>query len=271
MTKVLMSVVLILALISTKTCLGEEDATAAKILAAKEVNEKETQALADRILKSLKRAEENALKTGNKVLVDKIMDEIEAFESKRALPTVVPIKDYLRGLRKTRETLEEVYMQSVKTSTKMGRLDEASAIEHELNEFRLQVGMNRGSHYIVVKQSLTWHEAAAACEKLGGHLAIIKSADEAEFLVKLVERERVPLAFIGCTDERKEGRWIWVDGSEVGYSFWDLDAGQPNNSTGPRGGNMVEHYAAINRERKGKWWDTPARIGETGGFVCEWD
>ena len=52
----------------------------------------------------------------------------------------------------------------------------------------------RGHHYLFVPQCLTWEGAKAACEKLGGHLLTITSAEENDFISSLFPY----------------GSWFWI-------------------------------------------------------------
>jgi hypothetical protein len=74
---------------------------------------------------------------------------------------------------------------------------------------------------------------------------------------------------LGATDEKVEGRWIWVDGSEMTHDNWDRAAGQPNNDGG---GGVVEHYLITIGSRNGVWWDYHNQHTDQfrPGFVCEW-
>ena len=56
----------------------------------------------------------------------------------------------------------------------------------------------------------TWHQAKAACELFGAHLAVIDDEDENTF----VNNGLVPKArpWIGLFDKTENSDWIWVDG-----------------------------------------------------------
>lgn len=115
-----------------------------------------------------------------------------------------------------------------------------------------------GHHYLVVVKTVTWHEAKKQCEDMGGHLVIITSKSEDEFLRKLTDMS----VWTGCTDHVKEGDWRWVDGTKVSYKGWIR--GQPDNHNGK------EDYGMILQEQGG-WNDAPASYPEVIGYVCEWD
>ena len=112
----------------------------------------------------------------------------------------------------------------------------------------------KGVRYQLVKQEMTWYEARNHCEKLGGHLAIIKSKEEADFVAGLTAGKN---AWLGATDAHKEGDWRWLDGTELNFNNWH--DGEPNNLN-------KEHV--LHMGWSGKWND--ASDGGKYYFVCEW-
>ena len=109
----------------------------------------------------------------------------------------------------------------------------------------------------------------AYCEKLGGHLAVISSQEENDFLYDYVKHGASSYAFFGYTDRESEGDWKWVDGSTSSYENWwkngSAKENQPNNRNGK------EHYAQFYGDKDdGSWCD--ARFGEgSRKFICEWE
>lgn len=239
-----------------------------KIVAGQLAWQKETEKLREGLLASLKKAEDAARKAGNKSQLDKIKDETEAFESRKIVPSTVVTKDYYKKLHKANKSFEEAYVTAIKATIKAGNDSQAEELEKELNAFRNTAKILNGKQYAVVKAEVSWNEARLACEKQGGHLAILLSESEAEFAAKLQKAEGLEFAFIGATDARKEGQWYWIDGSRMTYSNWDVDHQQPNNR-GP--GGVPEHYAGIASEHEGKWWDLPMQHKTVLGYICQWD
>jgi len=88
---------------------------------------------------------------------------------------------------------------------------------------------------------MTWTNARAACDNMGGHLVTITSAAENTFVFNTW-----PSGWIGFTDEVTEGQWRWVTGETVTYTNWN--GGEPNNA-----GN--EDYAQF--VSGGRWNDLP--------------
>ena len=122
----------------------------------------------------------------------------------------------------------------------------------------------RGKFYKVFPYRLSWHEARLKCQELGGHLAVVKSEAENGFLMSLMKRQGVGVVWLGATDERAEGRWVWVDGEPLRYDNWN--PGQPNNKQG------LEHYLITMVAHDGKWSDQPNNSVEASpGFICQWD
>ena len=126
-----------------------------------------------------------------------------------------------------------------------------------------------GRYFKVFQEELGWHQARARCEEMGGHLAVVRGEDENNFLTSLISAAAIDAAWLGATDENQEGRWLWVDGSEVRYENWDARSTQPNNRSP---GGLSEHYLLTSVSRKGAWWDLPDRAAPHAhpGFICQW-
>ena len=120
-------------------------------------------------------------------------------------------------------------------------------------------------------ETLSWHEAKQKCQQLGGRLAVIRSREENDLVKNLVGGQIADWegVWLGATDETKEGRWQWIDGSDLKFKFWSTLGKQPNN-----GGEAAnEHYLLMmSKAHLGEWSDQPeiAKVGRVG-FVCEWD
>lgn len=76
-----------------------------------------------------------------------------------------------------------------------------------------------GHTYYVFNDSMTWAEAKAACEAMGGYLATITSQAEQEFIEKLIATGTKKQYWLGATDEEEEGNWKWVTGEPFIYSL----------------------------------------------------
>lgn len=115
--------------------------------------------------------------------------------------------------------------------------------------------------YKVFKEKISWHEAVKKCYGMGGYLVCIETEDEQRFIEKLAEGKTL---WLGGTDEKKEGKWRWINGKSFNYSNW-MET-QPNNF------KNEEHYLAIYEE--GKWIDVKSSGNEFWmpvGYICEWE
>lgn len=131
-----------------------------------------------------------------------------------------------------------------------------------------------GHSYKVFNIGLTWHDAKAYCESLGGYLATITSQGEQTFINGLITGNEKINLWIGATDEIEEGHWKWVTTEPFNYSNWHQ--GNPNNWRG------IEHYAGlVTRQVRfdyeaylGEWndWSDTWSNGSKDdfGFICEW-
>lgn len=117
-----------------------------------------------------------------------------------------------------------------------------------------------GHSFCYIPTAMTWHEAKAYCESLGGHLATSTSAEKNTFLANLTGGD---MAWLGGTDENSEGTWEWITGENWDYTNWY--SGEPSNS------NNNEHYLTINFNATVKWNDCNATATSVPGFICEWD
>jgi len=119
--------------------------------------------------------------------------------------------------------------------------------------------VSHGGHwYALYRQSVTWAEAKKECEKLGGHLVTVTSQGESEFLVALT-RKAGGRCWVGLTDERKEGTFLWITGEKVTFTTWNKN--EPNDFG--RGEDYAGYWG------KHTWNDFPAHFKMQ--FVCEWE
>jgi ribosomal protein L20A (L18A) len=118
----------------------------------------------------------------------------------------------------------------------------------------------------------SFDECEEFCERMGGHLAVINSQDENDFLYNYVTDSGFELAFFGYTDQDTEGQWKWVTDSDNTYTNWCQVSGreQPNNgSTNP--GGKSENYAEFFKNTKDGTWNDAPFGSNTYHFICEWE
>ncbi|XP_042344592.1 asialoglycoprotein receptor-like 1 isoform X2 [Plectropomus leopardus] len=83
------------------------------------------------------------------------------------------------------------------------------------------------SCYLLSTTGLTWHRAEAQCITYGGHLLVLNTVEELDFISKIVEITHN--YWIGLVERTHEGHWSWVDGTDFSTTpnYWDI--GQPDN------------------------------------------
>ncbi|KAM5152371.1 secretory phospholipase A2 receptor isoform 2-T2 [Mantella aurantiaca] len=75
--------------------------------------------------------------------------------------------------------------------------------------------------YRLHKERLDWSRASAACANNGGELMQVTSLAHTEFLLHLLQHERVSEAWIGMTSKHKDPViFQWSDGSAVTFTSW---------------------------------------------------
>lgn len=124
-----------------------------------------------------------------------------------------------------------------------------------------------GHYYQVYDTPMTWDEAKAYCESLGGHLVTITSQEEQALVEDLF------------ADTHKEGCWLggslsdnsykWITNEKMDYTNWQ--SGEPNNYL-----NRDETCMIMLSETM-KWYDFLTGGDPTGTklnqivFICEWE
>ena len=93
--------------------------------------------------------------------------------------------------------------------------------------------------YRYVTSKLTWAQAELYCQSLDAHLVSIHTPEEVHFISKLLFNFDPTTGFhwMGLSDGREEGTWLWSDGSDNNFDSWYR--GQPDNLGG------AEHCARM--------------------------
>ena len=117
------------------------------------------------------------------------------------------------------------------------------------------MGIVYGSSYYQIVDGPTWNEAEARSVDLGGNLASVNSENENVFLYKEFASKESNHTWIGGTDRLTEGVWEWSNGSSWGYTNWNADTNEPNNSSVGWVSVKGEDYASFQHQANGKWID----------------
>lgn len=96
--------------------------------------------------------------------------------------------------------------------------------------------------YELYDYSMTWNDAKAYCESLGGHLVTITSENEEKIVEKLIANGSKYQYWIGLKGQKNN--MGWVTGEGLAYSNWDK--GQPDGCS--RTDGKIEQYVQIFRK-----------------------
>uniref|UniRef100_A0A8D0G2I9 C-type lectin domain-containing protein n=1 Tax=Sphenodon punctatus TaxID=8508 RepID=A0A8D0G2I9_SPHPU len=108
--------------------------------------------------------------------------------------------------------------------------------------------------YYFSQSTQTWAEAKTVCALVRARLVVIDSQEKQEFLKRKRPKSRVH--WLGLSDQKTEGKWLWVDGRPLELSFWS--SGEPNNSN-------KEDCASMDVD--GRWNDLPCTTSDY--WICE--
>ena len=75
-----------------------------------------------------------------------------------------------------------------------------------------------GHTYQRFDESMSWKDAKAYCESLGGYLATITSSAEQEAVKELIAKGTKAQYWLGGTDEATLNDWQWVTGEA--FTYW---------------------------------------------------
>ncbi|XP_033973904.1 C-type lectin domain family 4 member E-like isoform X2 [Trematomus bernacchii] len=121
------------------------------------------------------------------------------------------------------------------------------------------------SCYKISTNSLTWSKAEDQCRAQEGHLVVLNTAEELDYISKVVEIRYN--YWIGLVERESEGHWSWVDGTDINSTptFWDK--GQPDDwDFRENGVDCGQIHASVRRKRK-MWNDADCSL--TYQYICE--
>ena len=115
--------------------------------------------------------------------------------------------------------------------------------------------------YIFQDRKVSQSVASSSCQDLGGHLPMPKNEAEGLFVSTLSQE----VVWLGVSDEKMEGEWVWADGGRVEWTNWW--PGGPNGGE-PDGGdsqNCAFMYGGAS-SLAGQWRDY--FCSSTCRFIC---
>ncbi|XP_069032720.1 CD209 antigen-like protein C [Embiotoca jacksoni] len=126
-------------------------------------------------------------------------------------------------------------------------------------------------YYFSINKS-PWEDSRQECGHKGGDLVKIDSRDEQEFLERRLRDQMMEPAdrfWIGLTDSKEEGRWLWVGGSPLNTSLTFWDKREPNNWNieNPEGEDCVRMGEKDGSHDLMCWFDKSCKIPHRR--ICE--
>ena len=109
--------------------------------------------------------------------------------------------------------------------------NDCSSIPNSISGYIYLGEYNNSKYYCSDGSNFDWWAASSSATSNGGHLAVINSQGENDFVKNAIVTSH---AWIGFTDVGSEGNFEWVNGDAVNYIRWA--SGEPNDGS-PNGGN----------------------------------
>ena len=151
----------------------------------------------------------------------------------------------------------------------------ADGIYAALQSAHYQVGSKifDGHHYkIFVDEKISWRAAEAKCRAMGGHLAVITSQREQDFIDSIYDNKIDAGVWIGLFKPGGFGdkeRFRWLDDEPLIYTRWA--DGNPVKDYYHDNTDGLHHWVYMLKDKNKKtWWAN--WLNETKlYYLCEWD
>lgn len=124
---------------------------------------------------------------------------------------------------------------------------------------------NEDHRYELYEEILTWNEAKAKCEELGGHLVTITSQEEQDVIASLEKYTDQEYLWIGAN--KRDGEFRWVTDEPMSYTNWKEE--EPNEAI--REDGATEDSAELYTFLSCQWNDSFNDRIKNRGFICEYE
>ena len=133
--------------------------------------------------------------------------------------------------------------------------------------------MPKGPRYVVYAENVSWTQAQQRCEELGGKLAVPKTEEEYNEIVRVCTSAKCNYVWLGA-ERQVDGNWRDTDGELINFFLWD--EGEPSGID--VGDNAPENFLMMWRRDDGWYYndsrenpllDFYAFYGDNVGFVCQ--
>uniref|UniRef100_A0A3Q1H6E8 C-type lectin domain-containing protein n=1 Tax=Anabas testudineus TaxID=64144 RepID=A0A3Q1H6E8_ANATE len=125
--------------------------------------------------------------------------------------------------------------------------------------------LHGGKCYYFSTSKSTWDQSRDDCRRGGGDLSISSTLPVQSFL-ELRLREKMNCDedkfWIGLTDSKEEGKWLWVDDSPLNTSLAFWSGTEPDNwpGKGPEGEDCARMGKKSGADDLKCWFDVPCKI-----------
>ena len=171
---------------------------------------------------------------------------------------------------------DTIYNEGAQVSITGGAGNDVITDESSGNSVDVNMVNYNGHSYQLFDMGMTWPEAKAYCENLGGHLAVITSAGEQTVIESLLSAGTKNSYWLGGYKENK--KWKWITDEDFSYTHWSYK--DPDNF-GRVEDSLMIYKAKHDGRNFGDWNDlcwNASCYGEyvffgtkNFGFICEWD
>ncbi|MBQ4042536.1 MAG: hypothetical protein IJD06_00955 [Clostridia bacterium] len=130
--------------------------------------------------------------------------------------------------------------------------------------------------YQIFVEDVTWEQAKARCEALGGKLATVRSEEELQQIITMAQNAGVRFVWLGAY-RAADGTWRYVDGEVMSYAVWDSGEPSAMDADGTREDYLLMWY----RPAIGRWTFNdmrndpisviPATYGGKTAYVCQFN
>ena len=167
-------------------------------------------------------------------------------------------------------TPEQIHFEDFNTSTPGPSVTMDIGILPEIEEVPPE------HSFQVIKDNVSWTKAAAACTRLGGHLAIINDEEEFNEITRLCDAQGLTYVWIGA--HRVGGVEKWENGMDLTDGFVRWGRGEPTYID--RNDQVAEDYIMLwknngtwvyNDNRDDPYADYPYMFEGIIGYVCEFN
>lgn len=130
--------------------------------------------------------------------------------------------------------------------------------------------------YQVVIEDVTWQEAAARCEEMGGHLATVRSDSELANVIAAVEESGAKFIWLGAS-RGGDGAWYYVTGEPMDYAVWDTNEPSAFDGDGTPENSLLMWFSSsrniwcFNDTRNDPISVLPRTYGGKTAYVCQFD